>query len=147
MHPIHHLSKQFRLSTFDMMPRIIHQSLHQKLQPCCCIKVSRLMQGTLKCWHTFGILAASRLNCSSVTTVPPFTFAQAITKGSATGVPVSRCFWPISPWKCGIWNICATNCNSAALGVVNISFVFLAIHSCADQDCHAQFHSTLRVLI
>lgn len=44
------------------------------------------MQGTLKCAHTLGILAALGFSCSSVTTVPPFIFAQAITKGSATGV-------------------------------------------------------------
>lgn len=56
------------------------------------------MHGTLKWAQTFGIFAAfglgvrvllGRSQPSSVTTVPFRAFAQAMTKGSATGVPFS----------------------------------------------------------
>ena len=50
---------------------------------------SKLTQSMLKWSHILGILAALGLNFSLVTTQFAFTLAEAITKGSAVGVPLS----------------------------------------------------------
>lgn len=75
-----------------------------------------LQQAIPKCSHTFGILAAPGFLTSSVTTQPHRIFAIAITKGSATGTPLSLCCSETSCWKWGTEKISATNANSFAVG-------------------------------